>query len=171
MKGNIDIWLKKLYSKGVRSLNKDFIVFAFFLLLSFILWYLDELRKDIEVDLNYPVRYINPPKNMIVGNELPPKLDLFLKGPGYSIIKLKISGNRAPIIIDFSKVTYQRDRDKGPMEYFIVTNGLVPNVSKQLRSEFQIISVKPDTLFVRFENKMTPEKQSTDLTEKDENSE
>jgi hypothetical protein len=170
VKGNIDIWLKNLYSKGVRSLNKDLIVFAFFFLLSFILWYLNELRKDIEIDLSYPVRYINPPRDRIVGNELPPKLSLGLKGPGYSIIKLKISGNRAPIIIDFSKVTYQRDREKGPMEYFILTSALIPNVSKQLRSEFQISSIKPDTLFVKFENKIEPVDQNKDMAGEADNS-
>ena len=108
MKGKIGIWLKKLTEKGVSSFKRDVLVFAFFLFLSFIFWYLNSLRKDIEIDVRYPVRYINPPKDRVIANELPPKLTFYLKGPGYSIIKLKIPGNHAPVVIDFSKVTLKR---------------------------------------------------------------
>jgi hypothetical protein len=153
VKGKIGIWSKKLTEKGVSSFKRDIVVFAFFLLLSFIFWYLNSLRKDIETDIRYPVRYINPPEGRVIANELPPKLTLNVKGPGYSIIKLKISGNRAPVIIDFSKITCKRIPDTGQSEYFIVSSGLIQNFKKQLKPDFQIISIKPDTLFVIFEKK------------------
>jgi hypothetical protein len=153
VKRKIGIWLKKLTEKAVSSFKRDVVVFAFFLFLSFIFWYLNSLRKDIEIDVRYPVRYINPPKDRIIANALPPKLTFNLKGPGYSIVKLKISGNRAPVIIDFSKVTYRRIPDAGQLEYYIVSSGLIQNFKKQLNSDFQIVSIKPDTLFIVFEKK------------------
>lgn len=153
MKGKISIWLKKFTEKGVSSFKRDVVVFAFFLFLSFFFWYLNSLRKDIEIDLRYPVRYINPPKDRVIANELPPKLTFNLKGPGYSIIKLKISGNRSPVVIDFSKVTYKRMPGTDQLEYFIVSSGLIQGFKKQLNSDFQIVSIKPDTLFIVFEKK------------------
>lgn len=164
MKGKIGILIKNNVVKGLKSFNREFIVFAFFLLLSFIFWYLNSLRKVIETDLRYPVEYINPPKNKAVANELPQRLTLNLKGPGFSILKLKISGHRAPLIVDFSKVTYRRVPDSKTPDYYVVSGGLIKNFSKQLRSEFEIVSIKPDTLFVTFDVKVSaqvPGKMST----------
>jgi hypothetical protein len=154
VKGKIAIWLKNLTKKGISSFRKDVVVFAFFLFLSFIFWYLNSLRKDIEIDLRYPVSFINPPKDRIIVTELPSKLTLNLKGPGYSIIKLKISGNRSPVIIDFSKVSFKKMPDAVQLKYFIVSSGLIQNFKKQLSSDFQIVSIKPDTLFIVFEKKL-----------------
>jgi hypothetical protein len=153
VKGKIGIRIRNNMVKGLKSFNREFVVFAFFLLLSFIFWYLNSLRKVIETDLRYPVEYINPPRNRAVTGDLPPRLTLNLKGPGFSILKLKISGHRAPLIVDFSKVTYKRVPDSQTPDYYVVSGGLIKNFSKQLRSEFEIISVKPDTLFVTFDVK------------------
>ena len=57
-----------------KFLNRELPVFAFFLLLSFVFWYLNELSKELEGTINYPVRYINPPKERIVTGELPAKI-------------------------------------------------------------------------------------------------
>jgi hypothetical protein len=151
--GKISIWLKKLVAKSFNSFKRDVVVFAFFLFLSFIFWYLNSLKKDIEIDIRYPVRYVNPPKDRIIANEVPEKLTFNIKGPGYSIIKLKLSGNRVPVVIDFTKVTYKRLPETARLEYYIISSGLIPSFKKQLNSDFQIVSIKPDTLFIVFEKK------------------
>jgi hypothetical protein len=153
VEGKRSIWPAKISGKGVGSFNRDLLVFAFFLLLSFIFWYLNSLRKDIEVDLRYPVKYINTPRDRTFSGEMPEKLTLNLIGPGYSIVKLKISGNRAPLVIDFSKITWKRVPESRNPDYFIVSGTLIANFSRQLRSEFQIVSVKPDTLFFTLQKK------------------
>lgn len=153
MEGKRSIWPVRISGKGVRSFNKDLLIFAFFLLLSFIFWYLNSLRKEIEVDIKYPVKYTSTPRDRTIRDEMPEKLTLSLKGPGNSIVKLKISGNRAPLVIDFSKVTWKRVPDSKNPDYYIVSNGLIANFSRQLRSEFQIVAVKPDTLFFTLQKK------------------
>lgn len=147
------IWIRNFRKNGDNSLKRDFVVFIFFLFLSFGFWYLNSLRKDFEIDLKYPVNYINPPKGREVTGELPSKLTLNLKGSGYSIFKLKISGSRSPLVIDFSKITYKRVPNSKPTEYYVLLNGLITNFNRQLWSEFQILSVKPDTIFVKFPGK------------------
>ncbi|HVN58779.1 MAG TPA: hypothetical protein VMT63_10805 [Bacteroidales bacterium] len=138
---------KSFLGKSFRFLRKDVAIFAFFLLLSFFFWYLNSLRKEFEIDLRYPVKYLGSPGRVSEDN-LPDKLIFSIKGPGYTIIKLKLSGNRSPLTIDFSKISFRRLQESQPPEYFFVTSGLIPHFSKQLRSEFQILSVKPDTIFV-----------------------
>jgi hypothetical protein len=133
--------------KGVRSLNRDVAVFAFFLFLSFILWYLNSLGKEIEAGINFHVKYTNIPRERVINNTQPADLNLFLKGPGYSILKLKISGKKAPLIIDISKVSYKRSAGGKSSNYYIITSGLTKSLNVQMRSGCEITSIKPDTLF------------------------
>jgi len=145
--GKYWIWLRKLYGKDSNVINRDVVVFSFFLFLSFIFWFLNSLAKDIEADVRYPVRYINLPKDRVLVEDLPSRLSLYLKGPGYSILKLKLSGNRTPVVIDISNVNYKRVPRSTTLTYYIVTSGLIPRLTNQLRAECQISSIKPDTLF------------------------
>ena len=57
---------EKLTKKGVSAINRDVVVFAFFLFLSFGFWYLNSLGKEIEADIRYPVKYINIPKDRVI---------------------------------------------------------------------------------------------------------
>jgi len=136
-----------LAKKGVRVINRDVAVFAFFLFISFIFWYLNSLGKEIEAGINYRVKYTNLPKERIINEDLPTDLNLFMKGPCYSILKLKISGRKAPLIIDISKVSYKRATGSKSMNYYIVTSGLTKSLNVQMRSGCEITSIKPDTLF------------------------
>ncbi len=151
MKGQSGIWLRRILEKGAGGINRDVIIFAFFLLLSFIFWYLNSLGKNIESDLKYPVRYINLPKERILSEDLPSRLELYLKGPGYSVLKLKLSGSRAPLILDISTINYRRVPGSNTLSYYILSSGLIPKLKSQLRTECEIVAIKPDTLFFTFD--------------------
>jgi hypothetical protein len=151
VKGASGIWLKRILEKGAGGIDRDVIVFAFFLLLSFIFWYLNSLGKNIESDLKYPVRYTNLPKERVLSVDLPSRLDLELKGPGYSILKLKLSGRRAPLVLDISTINYRRVPGSNTLSYYFLSSGLIPKLKNQLRTECQIVSIKPDTLFFTFD--------------------
>jgi hypothetical protein len=136
-----------LNRKGVSIINKNVLVFAFFLFLSFVFWYLTSLGKELETDIRYPVKYANIPKNKEIDKDLPSRLNLFIKGPGYSILKFKITGNNAPVIIDFSEVNFRHVQNSKSIDYYLVTSGLVSGFNSQLKSVCKITSIKPDTLF------------------------
>jgi hypothetical protein len=151
VKGEDGIRTENLTKKGVRVINRDVAVFAFFLFLSFIFWYLNSLGKEVEAGIKYQVKYTNLPRERVINEDLPTDLNLFLKAPGYSILKLKISGNKAPVIIDISKVNYKRAPGGKALNYFIVTSGLTKSLNVQMRSGCEITSIKPDTLFFTFD--------------------
>jgi len=140
-------WFPGSAGKKTKTRNRNFIVFAFFIVLSFIFWYLNSLEKDLETDIKYPVKYVNFPENKTLSDDLPPKLTLILNGRGYSILKLKISGKTSPLEIDYSGTGIKHERDSKSADYYIVTSGLVQKFSSQLKSDCKIVSVKPDTLF------------------------
>lgn len=155
MKGKHGIWKENLTKKKVSVINRDVVVFAFFLLLSFVFWYLKSLEKEIETGIRYPVKYTNLPKEREINDEGAVKLNLFLKGPGYSILKIKLSGNRTPVIIDISKVSYKRVPGSNGLNYFILTSGLTKSLTVQLRTGCEITSIKPDTLFFTLDKIIT----------------
>lgn len=132
--------------KGKNIVNRNVLVFIFFLFLSFIFWYLNSLGKDLETDIKYPVRYVNIPKNRIP-EDMPARLSLLLKGPGYSILKLKITANKLPLEIDFSKTGPKRYINGKSSDYYIVTSELIQNFNLQLKAGCKVVTVKPDTLF------------------------
>jgi len=149
--------LMKEKQQRKKFLRKELPVFAFFLLISFILWYLNELSKDLQGSVHYPVRYINPPRDRIVTGDLPDKLEMELRGPGYSILKNKLSASRAPVVIDFSKLTLRRLPGSAP-RYYLVTSGLISNFSKQMHADFDILAISPDTLFFGYDRLVTRRK-------------
>jgi hypothetical protein len=151
MTGKIRIWLNKIIRKKIRVIIRDNLVFIFFLFISFTLWYLNYLEKDIEASISYPVRYINPPRDRVLNRGLPDKLNIDLKGPGYSILKLKLSGNRAPVVVDLSKVSYRRLPGSKPQSFYLISSGLIRSFTTQLRTDCEISTVKPDTIFFVFD--------------------
>jgi YbbR domain-containing protein len=155
VEGKEKIELRKKENREASIFNRDLLIFIFFLILSFIFWYLNSLSKEIDGNVRYPVRYINSPKDRVLIEELPSKLELSLEGPGYSILKLKLSGNQAPVVIDLSTVNYVIISNSKLLNYYLVTEELIPNFKQQLRADFEITDIKPDTLFFKFDRVIT----------------
>lgn len=147
MKGDDGQPVEPLIKKGGRVIKRDIAVYAFFLILSFVFWYLNSLGKEIEAGIKYPVKFTNLPKERTITRQQNEEVNFFVKGPGYSILKLKISGNKAPLIIDISKVNYKRAPGEKSLNYYIITSGLTKSLNVQMRSGCEITSIKPDTLF------------------------
>jgi hypothetical protein len=141
--------------------RRDFVVFIFFFVLAFVFWYLNSLEKEIETDIRYHVRFVNVPGKTVIVEESSSRLNLYLKGQGYSLLKLKVLGNKTPVLIDISKVNYKRVPGSSSADYFIVTSGLTKTLNIQLRSGCEITSIKPDTLFFALAKKTGNPDQST----------
>ena len=147
------------------AINRDLAGFAFFLFISFVFWYLNFLGKDTEASVWYPLIYAKVPANRTLVAESSSKLNLSLKGTGYSIIKLKIKGTTDPLSVDLSKVAYRRVTGSREMNYYVLTSGLSRALASQLRSDCEIVSVKPDTLFFALSRKETDPGQSKSVND------
>lgn len=150
----------RLSKKDKNVITREPVVFAFFLLISFVFWYLNSLGKEIEGEIRYPVNFINLPRQKVVA-ENPVKVNFYLKGPGYSILKLKMAGKKPPVAIDISKVNYKRVPESKDPDYYIVTSGLIKSFTVQMRSGCEITAIKPDTLFFTIEKINPADSKST----------
>jgi hypothetical protein len=151
MEGTNGKSVDNLKKKGIGFRNKDILIFAFFLFLSFVFWYLNSLSKVIEADIRYPYKYINIPKERSVIEEPSTRLNIVLKGQGFSIMKLKLSNNRAILQIDLAKTNYRRVPASRNSNFYILTTALTKSLTNQIKSGCEVTSVKPDTLFFSFE--------------------
>jgi len=142
--------MEKNAKKRKGLINRDVVVFAFFLLLSFFLWYLNSLGKETEADIRRPVKYVSIPVGRKLSDDTPARVNLSLKGPGYSILKLKYPGKKTPLAIDLAKITYKRVPGSKNPDYYILASSLAKTFAVQLRSGCDVTSVKPDTLFISF---------------------
>lgn len=142
-----DIKLKKVLRIVKKKLfNRNVVVFTFFLLLSFIFWFINALSKNISGSVNFPVRYTNFPDDLALVNELPDKLRLEVQGPGYSVLKARISGNKTPLVIDVANSGLLDRGDDSELRFFIYSYNLRESFLKQIRSDFEINSVIPDSI-------------------------
>jgi hypothetical protein len=148
VEGKNSIWLKILTQKGVRLLNKNVIMFVFFLFLAFVFWYLNSLNKEIKDEFRFSASFVNAPKGRVISDDLPSRLLLEIKGQGYSLLKYKFYTKRNKLMVDLSKANFRRIPYTKPTRYFILSSGLITSFKKQLGNGFEIISVKPDTIFL-----------------------
>lgn len=132
---------------GFNSNKGSIVAFFLFIPLSFLLWYLNALGNEIEADIKYPLTCSNVPE-IFEQENLPQKLTLYLEGTGYSLLKFKFGGKDKPINLDFSHINYRRYKSGNGGQYYIVTSGLMRNITEQLDPDCSISKIGPDTIFL-----------------------
>jgi len=160
-------WLGKLKDLKEKILNRNVAVFSFFLLLSGFLWCLNALNKDLTGRLVFPARYVNLPDNRALVNELPDKLTLTVSGTGYSILKGRLRANKPPLPVDLGRVNHKITRDDSRYEFYILTYGLREDFTRNLRGEFEIMTIDPDTISFKMDRvvkKTVPVRAMVDVT-------
>ena len=150
MEKKTGIWISKLTKKEVRLLNKNVVIFVFFLFLAFIFWYLNSLGKELKSEFRFSANFINAPKGRVISGDLPLKLTIELKGQGFSLLKRKIYWNKDPLVIDLSKVTFRRIPESKPTRYYVLSSTLISVFKKQMENGMEVLSVKPDTIYLTF---------------------
>ncbi|MBS0010219.1 MAG: YbbR-like domain-containing protein [Bacteroidales bacterium] len=144
--------LKRIQSKlRDKLLKRNVAVFSFFLLLSFIFWFINALSKNINGTLTFPVRYVNFPENMALINELPDVFTLNVEGPGYSVLKTRISGHKAPLVIDVNNSDLLVKDNETGMESYIYSYKLSESFNRQIRADFYINTISPDSIRFLFD--------------------
>lgn len=142
---------EKLSSIKHKIVNREVAIFSFFLILSFILWFLNALGKDMTGNINFPAHYINLSRERALVSDLPGQISLTVRGPGYSILKHKLASNKPPLQIDLGKVNPRVTRNDQRYEFYILTFALREDFRRRLGKEFEIMAVSPDTIYFVFD--------------------
>ena len=148
---NIDLQkLKGLFDREKITSNKKLLVYLFFVGVSTIFWFLNALSKEYTTSLNYPVNYINFPKDKILTNELPKKLSLRVTAYGFDILRYKLSTAFLSNPFDVNKYTNNRLSNNSITRYSLPTSHIKNRFDRELSSGFELVGINPDTLYFEF---------------------
>lgn len=125
--------------KAVRNflfsgLNKEFLIFLFFLALSGAFWLLMTLNETMEREFKIPMRLSGVPRNAVMTGELPDTVRVTVRDKGFTLVTYDFR----PLVFRFSNYA---DEDEG--------KGTIPlaDVQKQVLSQMygssKLLQVKP----------------------------
>ena len=125
--------------KAVRNflfsgLNKEFLIFLFFLALSGAFWLLMTLNETMEREFKIPMRLSGVPRNAVITGELPDTVRVTVRDKGFTLVTYDFR----PLVFRFSNYA---DEDEG--------KGMIPltDVQKQVLSQMygssKLLQVKP----------------------------
>ena len=125
--------------KAVRNflfsgLNKEFLIFLFFLALSGAFWLLMTLNETMEREFKIPVRLFGVPRNAVITGELPDTVRVTVRDKGFTLVTYDFR----PLVFRLSNYA---DEDEG--------KGTIPlaDVQKQVLSQMygssKLLQVKP----------------------------
>lgn len=123
------------------SLNKEFLIFLFFLALSGTFWLMMSLNETYEEEFEVPVRLTGVPKNAVLTGNLPDTVKVVVRDKGFTLVTYKYGKGFRSLSFKFS--TYA-DESLG--------HGVIPNADavKQIQSQLygstKLLSVKPDKM-------------------------
>jgi YbbR domain-containing protein len=121
-------------------------VFLVCLALASFLWFLNALEKHYTDHISVPVRYMNLPKNKNLVGKLPSKFELTVDAFGYTLLQHKLRLAFSPVFLDVNELTNNNLESKFLSKFTISTNSHKEEIAKQISSEIQIISIRPDSI-------------------------
>ncbi len=131
------------------------LVFIFFVFISTIFWFLSALGREYTARLRYPVRYTNFPENMVMVGELPSTLELTVNAYGYTLLKYHVSRRLHPVVFDVNSFTLNRLPDTETRNFYMLFSVATNRIAGQLGADIEILDIKPDSLFLRFTDKVS----------------
>lgn len=95
--------------------------FWFFLILSTVFWFLNELNQVAVTELSFPVKYINMPRDRVLVNDLPQELRLQVQAPGYTLLRYKLSKRQVPITLNIESYNFSYLSGTEPPRYYLLS--------------------------------------------------
>ena len=120
--------------------SREFLIFLFFMFVSFSFWLLQVLNDDYETEYTMSLRMVDVPENVVMTSELPSGLKVTLKDKGTVLTNYSWGHGLLPLTLDFAEYS-----DKGN-HVRIPSITLAKKISSQLNQSTKLVSIKPDTL-------------------------
>ena len=120
-------------------LNKEFLIFLFFLALSGAFWLFNALNDTYEYEIKIPVQVTGVPRNVVITTGESDTLRVMVRDKGFAIASYLYGNRLNPVGLGFS--TYgNANLGRG----VVVSSELIRLIYPHLFSSSKILSVKPD---------------------------
>lgn len=132
--------LEKIRSFLLSRNSREFLIFLFFVFVSFCFWLLQILNDDYETEFAIPLRMKNVPDDVVLTSELPSELRIGVKDRGTVLVNYMLGQTFYPVAVDFEEY-----KNKGT-QVRIPVSALQKKISSQLNQSTRLLTVRPDTL-------------------------
>lgn len=119
---------------------REFLVFLFFVAISFGFWMLQTLDGNFETEFTIPLRLKDVPKDVVITSDLQDEVRVKVEDRGTVLLNYMLGRSFLPISINFSDYENSSSRVVLPYE------DLRKRVSSQLNSTTKLLSVYPDSI-------------------------
>ena len=118
--------------------NKEFLIFLFFLFVSGAFWLMMTLNEDAEKELKIPVRLTGVPRNVVITSDVTDTVRVNLKDKGYMLLPYVYGEVLQPVSLTF------KNYDKGNGRASVTSSELLKLIKPMLFKSTVVTSVKPD---------------------------
>lgn len=120
--------------------SREFLIFLFFVFVSFCFWLLQVLNDNYETEFSIPVRLKNVPDNVVMISDLPSDIRIGVGDRGTVLVNYMWGQTFYPVTVDFTEYAYKGNHVQIPASL------LTRKITSQLNQSTKILSIKPDTL-------------------------
>ncbi len=140
MRRLLPIW-KSVSSFLFSALNKEFLIFLFFLVLSGVFWLLMTLNETFEKELPVKVRLVNVPQNAVMTTEMVDTVVITVRDKGFVLSSYFTTRKLQPVSVNFqSYANHSTGRGVVPIA------DVQKLIYQQLSNSTRISQIKPDRL-------------------------
>ena len=125
-----------LLSKNTR----EFLIFLFFVLVSFSFWLLQMLDDVYQTDFTMQVRLKNVPKEVVMTADLPSEINVQVEDRGTVLLNYMLGRSFYPLTFDF------QDYEQMGSVVTFSNSEVMKKIAAQLNTSTRLITVRPDTL-------------------------
>jgi hypothetical protein len=143
--------LPVFYKTFREKYQQRLLLFLFFILLSFIFWFIRALNEVYQSDITYPIKYTKFPADKILTGKLPTQLKLRVEASGMNILARKLHLNVKALKFNVESFSLQKS---GNNSFYILTKQVKEFIMEDLEN-IKILSISPDTLYFNFTNVVT----------------
>lgn len=129
-----------------RFVNRKFLVFLFFLVISGVFWLITTLNETMEKEVTIPVILTNVPKNMVIMSDGNDTVRITVRDKGYTLATYFYTDHIKPIVISLPSYI------KSDEHANVSQAELQKMVLQRIYGSSQVISIKPDRLEYYFVN-------------------
>lgn len=145
------------------KVNRDFLIFLFFIFVASLFWLLQTLNDVYEAEVAIPVKVTNVPKNALITSEIPSDLKVVLRDKGTILINYFLGKTISPVEINFMDLYNVKNKVEISTERF---NKII---TYQLNQSTKLLSIKPekfDFIYTLGKSKKIPVQIKGDITPK-----
>lgn len=128
------------------NLNKQFLIFVFFLFLSGVFWLIMTLNETYEREIFIPVRINSIPKNVVLTSSSVDTVRVNVREKGWVLIGYLYGQKQGSININF------KNYDKGHGQGSVSSNDTRRLVEQRLELSTKIVGIKPERITFTYNN-------------------